>query len=345
MFPAPGELPARGPEGALVHEIVLPFVRRRSAVPAQFTAFESTGATAPHPEDGGAGSVPDWLFAKLYCSPSHADRLLLELAKPLVEEVVAPGAADGWFFVRHSDPHWHLRLRLHGGPAALRLRVLPALRARAGEHQRQGTLWRIEFCEYDPELERHGGPAGVQAAEDLFRLDSELCLELVPLTNGDAGAQLRWQLALCGVRRLLSGLGLSLEEKRIAGGEMARIRQQSFVVDLSYEQQMAEKCRGQRHALAALLDARDDMASRLISSVAVAPLSRYSSRLGPIRGRLEDLRRAGRLTKPVPELAVEFAHMHLNRMFRTRHHEQEAVVCELLRRACASALARGGKPE
>lgn len=254
-----------------------------------------------------------------------------------MEEVVAPGAADGWFFVRQPDPHWHLRLRLHGGPAALRLRVLPALRARAGEHQRQGTLWRIEFCEYDPELERHGGPAGVQAAEDLFRLDSELCLELVPLTNGDAGAQLRWQLALCGVHRLLSGLGLSLEEKRIAGGEMARIRQQSFVVDLSYEQQMAEKCRGQRHALAALLDARDDMASRLISSVAVAALSRYSSRLEPIRGRLEDLRRAGRLTKPVPELAVEFAHMHLNRMFRTRHHEQEAVVCELLRRAYASA--------
>jgi hypothetical protein len=35
--------------------------------------------------------------------------------------------------------------------------------------------------------------------------------------------------------------------------------------------------------------------------------------------------------------------MHFNRMFRSRHQEQEAVVCELLSRAYASALARSAK--
>jgi thiopeptide-type bacteriocin biosynthesis protein len=109
----------------------------------------------------------DWLFAKLYCSPSHADRLLLELVKPLVEETLASGAADKWFFARYSDPRWHLRLRFHGDPAALNSSVLPALRRRAVEHQRQGTLWRLEFDNYEPEVDRYGGPLGIHVAQSL----------------------------------------------------------------------------------------------------------------------------------------------------------------------------------
>jgi lantibiotic biosynthesis protein len=344
MLPAPGDLPARGPDGAYVHEIVLPFVRRRLAAAPQTTTAEAPGALAARQAGSDFVLTSDWLYAKLYCSHSHADRLLLEMVKPLVREALACGSADRWFFIRYADPRWHLRLRIRGDPAALISRVLPSLRRRAAEHQERGTLWRLEFDGYEPEIDRYGGPPAVPWAERLFQVDSELCLELLELTSGDEGAQLRWQLALCAVNRLLSALGLSIEEKKTLAGEMARVQRQEFFADEAYKRQVARKFRDHRNILERLLQIAGDE-SDLLPGAAIAALSRFSSRLIPIHNRFEELRHAGQLTRTVPELASSFAHMQFNRLFRSRHHEQEAVAYELLSRSYASAFARSFSPE
>jgi thiopeptide-type bacteriocin biosynthesis protein len=131
---------------------------------------------------------------------------------------------------------------------------------------------------------------------------------------------------------------------------MARARQQDFVVDQSYKRQTGQKFRDHRQNLAELLreagaepfrsDARDGANRGLVPAAAIRALSCFSSRLAFVRGRFEDLRQAGELTMSVPELASSFVHMHLNRMFRSRHQEQERMVCEFLSRTYASVLAR-----
>jgi thiopeptide-type bacteriocin biosynthesis protein len=292
----------------------------------------------------------DWLFAKLYCSPSHADRLLFELVRPLVAEVMSAGLADRWFFLRYGDPNWHLRLRFHGDPAILSAYVLSRLRRLAEDHQRQGTLWRLQFDAYEREVERYGGPLGIGVAEHLFQLDSELCLDLLQMISDLGDADLRWQLACCGVDRLLSALGLALEEKESLARNMARAREQQFVIDQDYKQQMAQTFRVHRQTLAALVadgeagktvgQAAEASKPAIIPEKAIAALARYSARLQPIREQLENLQQSNKLTLPIPDLAANFAHMHLNRMFRSRHHEQEAVVCDLLSRTYASMIAR-----
>src|SRR5205807_369586 len=113
----------------------------------------------------------EWLFAKIYASPSNADRLLLEVIKPLIEKIMAAGEADSWFFIRYADPQWHLRLRFHGSPATLTARVLPALWQALEEHRRQGKIWRMQLDTYEREIERYGGLDGVQVAEHLFQID------------------------------------------------------------------------------------------------------------------------------------------------------------------------------
>ncbi|MFI5105492.1 MAG: thiopeptide-type bacteriocin biosynthesis protein, partial [Terriglobales bacterium] len=292
----------------------------------------------------------DWLFAKLYCSPSHADRLLLELVQPLAADVMSAGLADRWFFLRYGDPNWHLRLRFHGNPALLNLHVLPRLRQLAEDHQRQGTLWRLQFDAYEREVERYGGPLAIGVAEHLFQLDSELCLDLLQLISDLGDADLRWQLACCGVDRLLSALGLALEEKEFVARNMARAREQQFVIDQDYKQQMAQTFRVHRQTLSALITegeagktvahAADSSKPAIIPEKAFAALERYSARLQTIRGQMENLQNAKELGQPIPDIAASFVHMHLNRMFRSRHHEQEAVVCDLLSRTYASMLAR-----
>jgi thiopeptide-type bacteriocin biosynthesis protein len=161
---------------------------------------------------------------------------------------------------------------------------------------------------------------------------------------------LRWQLACCGVDRLLSALGLALNEKEALAKNMARAREQQFVIDQDYKQQMAQTFRAHRQTLAALVadgeagksvaPAAGVSSAAIIPDKAIAALARYSARLQPIRQQLENLQQRNELLQPVSDLAANFAHMHLNRMFRSRHHEQEAVVCDLLSRTYASMLAR-----
>jgi lantibiotic biosynthesis protein len=340
MFPVPGALSVRGPEGSFVHEIILPFVRKRPAVAP--LVEESPPAGTGLPESGAAPGFQlepgsEWLFAKLYCSPSHADRLLLELVKPLVEESQSAGDIDGWFFVRYGDPSWHLRLRLHGDPGVLNARVLPRLRNRAEQHSVLGTLWRLRFDTYEPEAERYGGAAAIGIAERLFQFDSEMCLELIELVSQDQNTNLRWQLAFYGVDRLLSGLGFTLGEKRAMAKESAESNERSYVVDESYKKQMASRFRAERKTLAALCG--DSGTAGVLPESALSTFRRFSIGLKEIRRELDERRRAGDLTTPLRGLAMNFVHMHLNRMFLTAHLAQETVLYNFLARAYAAKLA------
>lgn len=354
MFPAPDALPVHGPEGSFVHEIILPFVRRNAARKSATAKAPALAANVSPPMASALPEGSEWLFAKLYCSPSHADRLLLEFVQPLVAEMVAEiasaGAADRWFFMRYGDPGWHLRLRFHGTPAALRDHVLPAFRRRIKPFERQGIVWRLLFDRYEPEVERYGGPRGIAASELLFQLDSELCLELLKILSAKGGADLRWQLACCGVDRLLSALGLALKEKESLTRQMSRAREQEFVVDQDYKQQLAQAFRAHRHTVAAALaeaeqlerhgSAAEPAAASLLPAEAVSAFAKYSAGLQPIRTRFEQLRENNELANTIADLALSFAHMHLNRILRSQHLQQEAVICDLLSRTYAAKRAR-----
>jgi thiopeptide-type bacteriocin biosynthesis protein len=325
-----------------VHEIILPFVRREAAVRQEPAVAMANPNTAPLAAAPVRSFMPgsEWLYAKLYCSPSHADRLLLELVQPLIKEVIGSGAADGWFFIRYSDPRWHLRLRLHGNPAALSLHVLPRLGWLAGEQQRQGTLWRMQLDSYEREVERYGGPRGIAVAERLFQLDSELCLALLPLFSGEGGAQLRWQLAFCGADLLFSSLGFTLEQKKAETERLARFREQEYQVDKLYKEQLARKFREQRQALAALLERGKVDGKNVLPAEAVAAFARFSAGLAPLRRQFQELEQSGKLTKPLHEFVESFVHIHLNRMFRSSALTQETILYEFLTRTYAAKLAQ-----
>jgi thiopeptide-type bacteriocin biosynthesis protein len=155
----------------------------------------------------------EWLFVKLYTSPATADQVLRDVVRPVVEQVLPAGAMDGWFFVRYGDPDWHLRLRFHGDPARLASEVLLALQAASAPLLHDCRLWRIQLDTYEREVERYGGPAGIELAERLFQADSEAVLALAELFAEDARGDSRWRLALAGMERLLSDLGLDLDAR------------------------------------------------------------------------------------------------------------------------------------
>ncbi|MBZ4422190.1 lantibiotic dehydratase [Myxococcus sp. RHSTA-1-4] len=335
LFPGPEALCVEGPEGRFVHEVIVPFVREQPAPEAA-----RTGAASPPSISLPRRFLPgsEWLFLKLYTGAATVDRLLTEAVAPLVGSLLGAGAVDRWFFIRYGDPDWHLRLRLHGEPERMR-RVIPeALMAALEPLEREGLFWKAQLDTYEREVERYGGPEALPLAEQLFQADSEAVLELLPWMCGDAGADLRWRLTLLGMDRLLSDLGMDLEERLAATTGGREVFAREFHSGALTERQLSERFREERGAIDALLEGSADEGSPLAFGLEV--FRRRSEKLAPVMSGLRALHGEGRLHMPLLHLARSFLHMHANRMCRASARAQELVLHDLLVRTYRSRKGR-----
>jgi len=327
LLPGPDELLAAGPEGRYRHELVIPFVARRPQVSTASPVPPAASMTDSRDRVLAPGS--EWLYAKLYASPSEVDRLLLETLAPLVKQSLASGAADRWFFVRYGDPRWHLRLRLHGDPERLHREVLPALQSAVQPLLSSGTVWKLQLDTYERELERYGGVAAMELAELLFHADSETALEILSmLEEGDAGEEERWRLALAGIDTMLDDLGLDFEEKRAAMASARRTFGTEMSEDAGLRRALGARYRRHRRELKSLL-ARDSAAVESLAP-GLEALDRRGERVRPIARRVEALEREGRLGCSRADLATSHVHMSVNRHLRFAHRRQELVLYDLL---------------
>jgi thiopeptide-type bacteriocin biosynthesis protein len=332
MFPDAEALCVTGPEGRFVHELIVPFVQA-APTPAEPVPRATTSFVRRRFPPGS-----EWLYAKLYTGTATADQILNHLVAPLVRSSLASGAVDGWFFIRYADPDWHLRLRLHGEPGLLHAEVLPRLQAAAAPLLEAGQLWRLQLDTYEREVERYGGDRGIELAEHVFAADSEAVLTIVGGLSGDAGLDLRWRLAMCGIDLLFEDLGLALEEKRSVSRRARDGFGREFGIDGHFRGQASRRYRAERAGLEALLDPGHDPPPLLAAGLDA--LRRRSLQLVPVAAELRQLELAGRLSATMSAIAMSYAHMHANRLLRSAARAQELVLYEFLDRAYGSRAGR-----
>jgi len=332
MLPGPDQLCVSGPEGPFTHQVIVPFIRS-SPRPAPQPPHRPGAATLARRFPPGS----EWLYVKLFTGPATADQVLWRAARA-VRSSLAAGGADQWFFVRYGDPDWHLRLRVHGAPDWLLRETLPRLRRITAPLLAAGQLWRVQLDTYEREVERYGGEAGIALAERAFHADSDAVLAVMRELTGDAGAELRWRVALRGIDLLFDDVGLTLEQK-LAIARRARDGYGSeFGADGDFQHKVSRRYRDERASVEALLDPQRDPPAELAASIQA--LQQRSMVLAPVTQELRTLADAGRLSVDLPELAMSLAHMHVNRMLRSAQRAQELVLYELLGRAYSSQAAR-----
>jgi thiopeptide-type bacteriocin biosynthesis protein len=334
MLPGPSQLCASGPEGPFTHQIIVPFIRS-APQPRNPQPGNPQPAAPSCPRRFPPGS--EWLYIKLYTGTATADQVLHHLARA-VEPSIADGRADRWFFVRYADPDWHLRLRVHGAPERLLTETLPQLHRAAVPLLETGQLWRVQLDTYEREVERYGGEAGIGLAERAFHADSDATAKIVRQLTGDAGADLRWRVALRGIDMLFDDLGLTLEQKQAIARGARRGYGREFGAGGDFQQAVGRRYRTERAGIAALLDPHLDPPEELAASLGA--LRQRSVVLAPVGQELRASSAAGRLTAQVPELAMSLAHMHVNRLLPSAQRAQELVLYELLGRAYDAHAAR-----
>jgi len=327
MVPPPEDLLIRGPEGRFTGEFVIPVVR--TSVPSttqcdlrSLGVDKSVRSLAPGSE---------WLYWKLYVGPGAADRVIVELLKPLATTLVADGVIDRWFFVRYADPDWHVRFRIRVKPWNLNEAFNRCLEALKGN----GSIWRLQLDTYVREVERYGGPEGIEAAEEMFQYDSELVAELLGGTTVVASGE-RWRLALLSVDALLGDL-FGESQKLDALTQLRRMSGATLDWRPDFKKGLARKLRRERRRLMGLLTGAEEEAwSPLVRGIC----DRRSVRSLPCANRLKQLAEEGVLQVPFIELASTIAHMHVNRFLRSSAYRYEVVIYDFLRQVRLSLAAR-----
>jgi thiopeptide-type bacteriocin biosynthesis protein len=335
LYPAPDELCAEGGDGRYAHELLIPcVVRARTADRAPAVMSRATDSMSIQ-RTFTPGS--EWVFAKLYASASAADRLLSQVLGPVSNTLLSKGLIDRWFFVRYTDPDEHLRWRLHVAgntrPGTVQRHVERVARTVLAD----GLVRRLAFDTYEREVERYGGPAGIDAAEQYFWTDSEAIVHLLDAQKGiGASPEWRWHAAIPGVDTLLSDFGLDLDARLRL---MLSLRQRfgrEFHADAAFARQLAAKYRAVKPDLERLL-------ARKAPDPSAPWLGAFSARSTRARQALDDLHgaaRAGRLSAPVTEIAESCVHMHLNRLLRAEQRAHELVLYDFLSRLYQGRVAR-----
>jgi thiopeptide-type bacteriocin biosynthesis protein len=340
LFPGPDQLPAHGPEGRFVHELVVPFLRAEVEAGGELPAQPMQQASRPAPPEVPRAFPPGsaWLYAKLYAGPATLDLILRDVVAPAVARVEKTSAADRWFFVRYGDPDWHLRLRFHGEPARLCEELLPALQDALARLLADGRAWRIQLDTYEREVERYGGPVGIVLAERLFQADSEAALALAGVLAGDARGDVRWRLCLYGMHLLLADLGFNLDQRRSVLRKTRDSFATEFRVDAKLKHQLGTRFRQERRRLEPLLvgdPAGDDQLA-----LGLEVLRRRSERSAPALAEWKAAVSAGELSLSPADLAPSYLHMHANRLLRSAQRAQEMVLYDFLARLYDSQAAR-----
>jgi thiopeptide-type bacteriocin biosynthesis protein len=316
-LPAPDHAWVSGPDGNYLSELVVPLI-----VDSDEKASEPVIAKPTMPTAQSRLRPPgsDWLFAKVYFLPPYEEDLLVGPIRTLTSEVLGAGYADSWFFMRYEDPDPHVRVRWHGDPATLNTKLAPVLLTWGAELVRDGYVQRFCLDTYDQEVERYGGPAGMELAERLFAADSTAVVDLLQLVDSRKLDIERAQLGVYTVDMLLSALGLDLAERThlYAGG-------------LRDRKETSEEFRQEQSAFRSVLGDPDWLSGQPAGAEAAAILAVRNRAVRAVGAELDLLADIGQLGKAKQHLARSFVHMHCNRLLGCGHPPEQRVLGLALR--------------
>jgi class I lanthipeptide synthase len=317
------ELFARSPEGNFSGEIIAPFIDNleRARWPINVPLVAS--------RDRSFVPGSEWLYLKFYAGPSTIDRILCRL-RPLMESTVISEAIDRWFFIRYSDPHWHLRLRFHGDPATLRAIVLPQVQDIAERLVHAGLVWRVQIDTYEREIERYGGLEGTALAEEIFCADSLAALKILSTYSGNAGATIRWLLTLRSIDQMLSDFGLETPGKYEFVRRKLRDPTWMEIISTEFKRNLGEKHRNERKAIENMMDL--PLENNGEYGAGLSAIYHRSEVLIHLAERFRALESGGKLTVPVSEILSSLTHLHINRVLKSDLKVQEFVTYDFLRR-------------
>ena len=193
-----------------IHQFILPLVKRNGEKHLPFKKAEPTSRIRESFEPGS-----EWVYFKIYCSAGFSDKILIEAIKPVLDLLLKEKVVSSAFFIRYTDPYYHIRLRFRLREDRRKegfARALDLVYHNLQPFSEAGIIWDIQLDTYRPEIERYG-PASIAESETAFFYDSRLFLRCLEHEGFAGNDETRFLTAIKNLDKWLSVYRLDRKEK------------------------------------------------------------------------------------------------------------------------------------
>lgn len=158
-----------------------------------------------------AGS--EWLYFKIYCDAIYSDSILKKINTQIFKKNDESNAINKWFFIRFTDPHYHLRLRIKLNSTEFIGEIIYLLNQAIKSYVEKNIVWKINLDTYKPENERYL-PSNIENAEYIFFKDSCQFTTMLEKKEFQDDINIRLFSAVKNVDIWLDLFCLTIKEKR-----------------------------------------------------------------------------------------------------------------------------------
>jgi len=264
-----------------------------------------------------------WLYYKIYCGVKTTDTLLLEVIKPLTEQLIEEKIIDKWFFIRYSDPEPHVRFRVQFIDIKNIGAVIKKMKNLLQPYMNSNQVWDVALATYKRELERYGTNT-IEDAELFFYHDSLMMLQIIENSKDD---ETRFLTLFKWLEKIL--LLFKFEDTGLLS--FLERMQEQFKEEFSVDKRVRKELSNTYRKLApALFDKEDTNAPRIYNPTETVE-------------RFLRLKKKQNLEVSLDNVVASFIHMSVNRCFRSKQRLYEMMLYDFLYRKNKSKFVRYGR--
>jgi thiopeptide-type bacteriocin biosynthesis protein len=279
----------------------------------------------------------EWAYFKLYTGTKTADAILKNELLDYIRKMQKNNTIDKWFFIRYSDPDFHIRLRLHLNDTRDYSFLFNQFFDYFNPIVDTGLVWKIQCDTYQREMERYGANT-ISLIETLFFIDSEYIIQLLCRLNNENLELQQWKLALALIDNVLSSFSYQLPQRKKILNMLAENYKKEFGFTHHYvTKQLNDKYRFYRKDIENAMLWETEI-SEIVDIIKARRQAIYS-----IAKTLITLDKYRELQVALNSLLTSIIHMTMNRWFRTKNRLHEMVIYEFLSRYYTSEMAKINK--
>jgi thiopeptide-type bacteriocin biosynthesis protein len=276
----------------------------------------------------------EWVYFKIYTGTKIADAFLKKELYGYVNELMKNDIIDKWFFIRYSDPDFHIRLRLHLKETRNFSTVFNRFYEFFFSIVNTRLVWSIRCETYQREIERYGYNS-ISIIEDLFFIDSEFIIRLFSQLNEENPEQHRWKLSLVLIDSFLSAFSFELLQRKELLNTMAENYKKEFgFIHHQDKKQLNNEYRNYRKEIEKIMLCENENAK------IVDIIKRREQFITPIAEKLAKMRKSNDLHISLNTLLTSIIHMTMNRWFRSKNRLHELMIYDFLFRYYSSEIAK-----
>lgn len=273
----------------------------------------------------------EWLYYKVYAGPKTIERFLLNEVSTIVNELRRLQIIDKYFFIKYTDPDYHLRLRFHLKDISYYTTILQQMQHLFQPYVESKIVWKFCVDTYSRELERYGHKT-ISDAETIFFNQSDAALHIMKITPNEFDP--RWAWSMKYMDMTLDQFGFDLKRKlnffhRLSNGFLKEVNYNKWV-----KINLGLKCRESKSTMERIMEDNEfNNSSISLIKNTITDSNESINNILAIYGKEEG-------ANDLNNLLSSFFHMANNRIFRTEQRLYELVLYYFLSRYYSSKVAR-----